>query len=252
MGHTAVVKPDWYPDPYASGMLRWWDGSAWTADVRPIPVGWGVPADPGADLAEERKWAARASMMVFVSAAILAVEYLVIATVFGHLVHTLVREVRDATRATAAQPHVFRGFGIGQTLLIDLSGLVALGVQVIFMTWLYQAATISRRAGLPARREPVWAFVGFLVPIVSIWFPYQVAADLFAPDDSNRRLAGRWWGLYLSQGFAVMLILIIAAISTPVAVIVALACTVLPIMTAMTARAMIAAVGHAHSRLLVP
>src|ERR1700756_4167770 len=27
--------PDWYPDPQNQGMMRWWDGRAWTADTRP-------------------------------------------------------------------------------------------------------------------------------------------------------------------------------------------------------------------------
>ena len=27
----------WYPDPDAAGMLRWWDGRAWTENRTPIP-----------------------------------------------------------------------------------------------------------------------------------------------------------------------------------------------------------------------
>ena len=26
----------WYPDPQAAGMLRWWDGRAWTAHQSPL------------------------------------------------------------------------------------------------------------------------------------------------------------------------------------------------------------------------
>jgi hypothetical protein len=32
---TASAPPGWYPDPDGSGQLRYWNGSAWTSDVRP-------------------------------------------------------------------------------------------------------------------------------------------------------------------------------------------------------------------------
>lgn len=28
--------PEWYPDPQDQGMLRWWDGSGWTAETKPL------------------------------------------------------------------------------------------------------------------------------------------------------------------------------------------------------------------------
>lgn len=31
----ASPPPGWYPDPDGSGQLRYWNGSAWTSDVRP-------------------------------------------------------------------------------------------------------------------------------------------------------------------------------------------------------------------------
>ncbi|MGH3168237.1 MAG: DUF2510 domain-containing protein [Trebonia sp.] len=28
--------PEWYPDPQNQAMLRWWDGSSWTAETKPL------------------------------------------------------------------------------------------------------------------------------------------------------------------------------------------------------------------------
>jgi len=35
-----IPAPGWYPDPHRAGMLRWFDGRAWTEHVAPLP---GVP-----------------------------------------------------------------------------------------------------------------------------------------------------------------------------------------------------------------
>jgi hypothetical protein len=32
-----VSKPGWYPDPYGTGSLRWWDGRTWTERLNPEP-----------------------------------------------------------------------------------------------------------------------------------------------------------------------------------------------------------------------
>ena len=36
------LRPDWYPDPDNTGLLRWWDGSNWTQQTRPA-----APRDAG-------------------------------------------------------------------------------------------------------------------------------------------------------------------------------------------------------------
>ncbi|MDX3643424.1 DUF2510 domain-containing protein, partial [Streptomyces sp. MB09-02B] len=49
---TQVTPPGWYPDPGqksdAPATERWWDGKAWTDQVRPVAsaAGFGPPAYP--------------------------------------------------------------------------------------------------------------------------------------------------------------------------------------------------------------
>ncbi|GLW62091.1 hypothetical protein Arub01_03350 [Actinomadura rubrobrunea] len=40
-----MSQPGWYPDPYGTASLRWWDGQNWTRHVNPQPPG-GPPEDP--------------------------------------------------------------------------------------------------------------------------------------------------------------------------------------------------------------
>ncbi|MFC6878227.1 DUF2510 domain-containing protein [Actinomadura yumaensis] len=59
-----MSRPGWYPDPYGTGSLRWWDGRTWTDHLNPEPPrgagpprrrqpygpqGWGRPAVPALD-----------------------------------------------------------------------------------------------------------------------------------------------------------------------------------------------------------
>ncbi|WP_433208468.1 DUF2510 domain-containing protein [Nocardia sp. CA-107356] len=32
------MPPDWYPDPSDVGFLRYWNGTDWTADRKPVPA----------------------------------------------------------------------------------------------------------------------------------------------------------------------------------------------------------------------
>lgn len=34
-----MSQPGWYPDPYGTGSLRWWDGRVWTDRLNPEPAG---------------------------------------------------------------------------------------------------------------------------------------------------------------------------------------------------------------------
>ncbi len=46
----SAPRADWYPDPSAPGQLRFWDGAAWTAHVKPVPA---VPVMPAPSVAPQ-------------------------------------------------------------------------------------------------------------------------------------------------------------------------------------------------------
>jgi hypothetical protein len=45
----SAPSADWYPDPSTPGQLRFWDGAAWTAHVKPVPA---VPVMPAPTVAQ--------------------------------------------------------------------------------------------------------------------------------------------------------------------------------------------------------
>ena len=77
------MPPGWYPDPQRPGMLRWWDGSAWTPFEAPAtpPVAQYLPGvpDPQRDLASELKFAGYARIALLIGAGIYVAYYLTIA-----------------------------------------------------------------------------------------------------------------------------------------------------------------------------
>ena len=243
------MNPGWYPDPYSHGWLRWWDGAAWTSHTAPMgpPPGTFYRADPQEDLAGEQRAARRALITVVVSAVVGAGYAVLFAAVFGSQFRTLVDSVREHRIGDTTYTSYSTPAGTGFSWLFTIA---TFGLQVFFMIWLYRAAGVARKAGLPARRDPVWAILGFIIPVVNFWFPYQVARDSFAPTDARRGVAARWWTWYLISTLLGAVVVVAAIFSTVAGVAVALVDIAAYALSAWYARRMIVAIGEAHSDLV--
>ncbi len=243
-----MTQAGWYQDPSAPFLVRWWDGYRWTNEVRPGPGG---AVDPAKDLADEAKYGRLASIAVLVGAASYTCQAVITAALVSRFFHAIRDQFNaplqsDGTRAPLVLPH-------GITLLYvlsQLSGLVMLVVEVIFLVWFYNAAKVAARAGLPARRSPAWAVVGWIIPIVSLWFPYQSGVDFFPPGHPGRRKVGRWWALYLGMSVSLIVAAAVSFVGTGAGEVVAILAGGLSLAAALAARELITEVARVHAGLV--
>jgi hypothetical protein len=98
-------------------------------------------------------------------------------------------------------------FAVGLVLPSDTlagqlaSSIGALGAWIATSTWLTRARTNAQRIDprRTHRRRRGWAWWGWVVPVVSLWFPYQVVRDVdAAAGDYPSRLLGWWWASWLA------------------------------------------------------
>jgi hypothetical protein len=70
---------------------------------------------------------------------------------------------------------------------------------VMFMVWLYRARINADGRGWPQRESPGWAIGAWFVPVVNLWLPFQIMADIWRaglpPEERANRaiLPGIWW-----------------------------------------------------------
>jgi hypothetical protein len=256
--------------------MRWWDGTAWTSQTQPaagmLPPpqpqvfqqapAYGVTTsaagsaralygrpDPARDLAEATRAGRLAARAVAVGAVAYVVDFIGVSVTIGSLVRQ-VRNWYDGPRLPDGRtPALTLHGGASYSTVTNLFAVVMLVVGVLFLVWFHKAATMAARLGLPARRSPGWAVGGFLVPIVSFWFPYRSARDLFPPGHVGGALVIRWWSLYLALLLFDLGIYVAAWFSEGAAVVVAVIASGVAIAAALSVRALVREVTRCHAEL---
>jgi Domain of unknown function (DUF4328)/Protein of unknown function (DUF2510) len=252
-------EPGWYPDPWQPARRRWWDGTSWgdhTWDPNqpqqpaqqpqpqsPQPAFWMPPPDPWRDLADERKaavWAKRSFTALFIARVASGLISLVI-------VDSLVDDIRAAADTGSADQTSMNGW---QILNMPVSIVLILGF-VGVIVWAYRAASVASKLNYPARHSTTWAILGWIVPVINFWFPYQSVRDCLAPGNSERRTVKRWWALYLIGSFAWVVVIVVAvAAGTAVALALALPCIVISGLELQAALRVVDAVGADHAEAI--
>lgn len=138
------------------------------------------------------------------SAAGLGVAAIVLAsvwTVVQALELTFAPQAADAFRRAGEAG--FGGFN-SEFTAYDAVGILSLPVQaaayIVTCVWLYRSRStaVAATPGWIHERSKVWVWLGWWVPIVSLWFPHQVVRDIrraTAPGPVSG--IGGWWAAWL-------------------------------------------------------
>lgn len=238
------MPPGWYDDPWAPAGLRWWDGYGWTPHTAPrglagtqAPLA--MPQLVAGSAASQARWQPRARVGVVVGALLLGALFFVLSVAYAHLNHDLFRTADDNGTYTVTTDNS----------TLNFVGFIPVVIEIPFLCWLYASARLGSHLGMPAARKPLWAIFGYIVPVVSLWFPYQVARDLFPPGDPQRGLAGRWWGWTLTAELSVFPVCVVSYYSPATGLCLAALGLIATALSARAAVAMIDAATTTQQRL---
>ena len=84
-----------------------------------------------------------------------------------------------------------------------------LGLSILFVVWFRRARIDAEGQDYRQRRARGWAFWGWIVPIVNLWFPFQIMGDIWRaglPTQRRRKTAwlpALWWTCWLLSGVSV-------------------------------------------------
>ena len=214
---TALPPAGWYPDPEAGGTTwRWWDGTRWS----PPPYGHGSDDGVAPAFVSERyrnatskfgnwlRWAMLASL-------VLSIGFWVVAAL---AFRGKAFELGPSDGASRSQ---FGGGFIAFQLVVLPLNVVVFGYIGLLIAWIYQAGKFAEARGWPAARDRALGAVSVLIPVVSLWWPYQAVRDAYPPGSSPSFLL-KWWVSYLVTPILALPVFLVTLFGTPVEVVVAI------------------------------
>jgi Domain of unknown function (DUF4328) len=94
-----------------------------------------------------------------------------------------------------------RGYAVMQ--IDKITDVTAFGLGVVFVMWFYCARANAEHRGWAQRRARAWTFWGWVLPIASLFVPFQLMGDIWrAGLPAGRRgktawLPALWWASFL-------------------------------------------------------
>jgi hypothetical protein len=129
-------------------------------------------------------------------------------------------------------------------------GTLAFVPLVLVLLWAHRCATAAAALGVPVTHDPIWAVVGWFIPVLSWWFPYQSIRDCLPPEHPARPTVGWWWAAYLTLGTASIACFLAALLSTVALAVVSAGYLAVAVATAVLGLKVVRAIDEAHREAL--
>ncbi|MGW7403228.1 DUF4328 domain-containing protein [Streptomyces sp. NPDC054833] len=85
--------------------------------------------------------------------------------------------------------------------VVSVGGVAALICAFAFLSWLWRVRDNARiLSGRPARHLGIWVYLGWIVPIVNLWVPRGLVADVYERSTGGKPaplVLNVWWVLWL-------------------------------------------------------
>jgi hypothetical protein len=134
----------------------------------------------------------------------LAVAVVVLSSVYlaGQVIATALSfDAAEAYQAAADPNDVFTAYDA----VAILAGAVQLAAFIVSCLWLNECRklAVAVKPFYRHQRGAVWVWLGWVVPIVALWFPYQVVRDLRRSTIRESSGIAAWWTGWLVANFFV-------------------------------------------------
>lgn len=178
----------WYADPSDPTRLRWWDGRQWTGHTAPM--------QPAYVHSHTRAATYRSARGLAAASIVLALLIVVVEVVLTALSLPSYNQINDAVSEGLDGTDVFTRYD--GVVMLELPLEVAAYIVTCVWLWRVRANAEALNAASPHVRSRGWVWGGWICPVVSWWFPYQVVRDVARATARGDRRIGSWWGWFVA------------------------------------------------------